>query len=55
MLRAWIAKHCIRTLNVAGNRASQAPGIAVFVTKALERALGMERKGVSSESCLKTG
>ena len=54
-LRVWLNEHRIRTLNVAGNRASQAPGIAVFVTKVLERALGMERKGFSSESCLKTG
>ena len=39
-LRAWIAEHDVRTLNVAGNRASQAPGIAAFVTAVLERALG---------------
>jgi hypothetical protein len=39
-LRAWLAEHRIRTLNVAGNRASQAPGIAAFVTAVLERALG---------------
>ena len=39
MLRVWIAEHGIRTLNVAGNRASQAPGIEAFVTAVLERAL----------------
>jgi Circularly permutated YpsA SLOG family len=39
-LRAWIAEHDVRTLNVAGNRASQAPGIAAFVTAVLEQALG---------------
>jgi Circularly permutated YpsA SLOG family len=39
LLRAWIAEHGIRTLNVAGNPASQAPGIAAFVTAVLERAL----------------
>lgn len=33
---AWIAEHCVNTLNVAGNRASQAPGIAEFVTMVLE-------------------
>ena len=38
-LRAWIAEHSVRTLNVAGNRASQAPGIAAFVTAVLERVL----------------
>ena len=38
-LCAWIVKHCIKTLNVGGNRASQAPGIVAFVTTILERAL----------------
>jgi Circularly permutated YpsA SLOG family len=39
-LRIWLAEHRIRTLNVAGNRASQAPGITAFVTAVLERVLG---------------
>jgi hypothetical protein len=42
-LRAWITEYRVRTLNVAGNRASQAPGIAAFVTSVLERALGTKR------------
>ena len=40
VLRAWIAEHGVRTLNVAGNRASQAPGISALVTAVLERVLG---------------
>ena len=36
-LGLWLTEHHIRTLNVAGNRASQAPGIAAFVTAVLER------------------
>ena len=40
MLLGWIAEHDVRTLNVAGNRASQAPSIAAFVTAVLEQALG---------------
>jgi hypothetical protein len=39
-LRSWLAEHRIRTLNIAGNRASQSPGIAPFVTAVLELALG---------------
>ena len=39
-LRTWITEHDVRTLNVAGNRASQAPGIAAFVATVLEWALG---------------
>ena len=39
-LRAWLNEHWIRTLNVAGNRASQAPGISALVTAVLERVLG---------------
>jgi hypothetical protein len=35
---------------VAGNRTSLASGIAVFVTTALERALGTERDAFSSEA-----
>ena len=38
-LHAWISKHRLKTLNVAGNRASQAPGIVAFVTTVLERVL----------------
>jgi hypothetical protein len=44
-LRAWIAEHRVKTLNVAGNRAGQAPGIVAFVTTVLEQALGTERAG----------
>ena len=49
-LRAWIAGHRVKTLNVAGNRASQAPDIVAFVTTLLERALGTGRVAFSSEA-----
>ena len=39
-LGAWLDEHRIATLNVAGNRASQTPGISAFVAAVLERALG---------------
>jgi hypothetical protein len=39
-LLSWLAQHRIRTLNVAGNRASQALGIEKFVTAVLDGALG---------------
>lgn len=42
-LRAWIAEHCVRTLNVAGNRASEAPGIDLFATRVLAPLFGTER------------
>ena len=38
-LRAWLDEHRIATLNVAGNRASQAPEIAHLVRAVLELAL----------------
>ena len=38
-LRAWLDEHRIATLNVAGNRASQAPEIAQLVRAVLELAL----------------
>jgi hypothetical protein len=38
-LRSWLTEHDIKVLNVAGNRASQAPGIAAFVAAVLERTL----------------
>jgi hypothetical protein len=38
-LQAFIRTHQIRTLNVAGSRASEEPGIAVFVKQILELAL----------------
>ena len=38
-LRAWLAEQGVRTLNVAGSRASQAPSIVAFVTTVLERVL----------------
>jgi hypothetical protein len=39
-LQGRLSEHQIRTLNIAGNCASQAPGIAAFVMAVLERALG---------------
>ena len=36
---AWLGKHRIATLNVAGNRASQAPEIVQLVGAVLELAL----------------
>lgn len=39
-LRDFIRDHGIRTLNVAGPRASEEPGIEAFVTSTLDRALG---------------
>ena len=39
-LCVWLNELRIRTLNVAGNRAGQAPGIAALATAVLERALG---------------
>ena len=38
-LQAWLEEHRIATLNVAGNRASQAPEIAQLVNAVLELAL----------------
>ena len=38
-LRAWLDKHRIARLKVAGNRASQAPEIAQLVRAVLEMAL----------------
>ncbi len=38
-LAAWLAGHSIETLNVAGNRESQAPGIGRFVIDVLTLAL----------------
>ena len=38
-LRAWLNEHRIATLNLAGNRASQAPEIAQLVRPVLELAL----------------
>jgi hypothetical protein len=39
-LRAFIAAHKVRVLNVAGPRASQAPGVAAFVRETLEAGFG---------------
>jgi hypothetical protein len=39
-IREFLAQNQVRTLNVAGPRASQAPEIAAFVTAVLERAFG---------------
>jgi hypothetical protein len=41
-LRAWLDANGIRTLNVAGNRASQAPGIGSHVEAVLGLALGAD-------------
>ncbi len=38
-LRAFIRRHRVRRLNVAGPRASETPGLEVFVRAVLERAL----------------
>ena len=38
-LQAWLEEHRIATLNVAGNRASQAPRVAMLVDAVLELAL----------------
>jgi hypothetical protein len=40
--REWLAKNEIRTLNVAGNRESQNPGLQEFVRKFLIEALGVD-------------
>ena len=39
-LRAWLAKHRIRRLNVAGPRESKRPGIASVTRELLDRAIG---------------
>lgn len=41
-LRDWVRSHGIATLNVAGSRASEAPGIGERVRAVVERALGGE-------------
>ena len=38
-LRAWLVEHVIGTLNVAGSRESQAPGIGCYVAEVLWRSL----------------
>ncbi len=40
LLREFVRQHGITTLNVAGPRASQAPGVAQFVNKTLAKAFG---------------
>ena len=45
-LRAWLVANRIQTLNVAGNRASQAPGIAAEVEAVLEAVLSDCRDGI---------
>lgn len=39
-LKAFTEEHCLKTLNVAGPRASKEPGVGEFVVRALEQALG---------------
>ena len=41
-LRAWLAEHAVRTLNVAGPRASEAPALGPGAQAFLERALRPE-------------
>jgi hypothetical protein len=38
-LRRWLEANAIRTLNVAGARESEAPGVGVFVAAVIEEAL----------------
>jgi hypothetical protein len=38
-LRAWLVEHAIGTLNVAGSRESQAPGIGSYMATVLELVL----------------
>jgi len=40
--RSWLKDHEIRTLNVAGNRESQSPGIADFTREFLIQALAVQ-------------
>lgn len=42
-LRAFLARHAVRVLNVAGPRASKEPGVAGFVRSTLEAALAPAR------------
>ena len=42
-LRRWLASHGISTLNVAGNRASQASGIEAYVEAVLLAALARDK------------
>lgn len=44
-LASWIDEHCVRTLNVAGNRESVSPGITRSVRWILRAALAKERSG----------
>jgi hypothetical protein len=39
-LKAFTEEHCLKTLNVAGPRASNEPGVGEFVTRTLEEAFG---------------
>ncbi|MGD0349782.1 MAG: putative molybdenum carrier protein [Verrucomicrobiota bacterium] len=39
VLSQFLRQHCVRTLNIAGPRESQAPGIGKFVMELLETAL----------------
>jgi hypothetical protein len=40
--REWLSENEVRTLNVAGNRESQNPGLQEFVRKFLIEALGVD-------------
>jgi hypothetical protein len=42
-LHAFIAEHQVRTLNVAGSRASEEPGVGRFVTETLDRFLELSK------------
>jgi hypothetical protein len=43
-LRAFVAEHGVKVLNVAGPRASKEPGVGEFVVRTLEEAFCCERK-----------
>ncbi len=42
LLRVWLAEHAPHTLNVAGSRESQCPGLAEFCQQVLVLALGAD-------------
>jgi hypothetical protein len=57
-LRAFVRRHRVRRLNVAGPRASEAPGLEIFVRAVLARAFppdppGLRRPGASSGKALR--
>lgn len=49
-LRSWLAQHAVATLNVAGSRESEAPGIQALVSKFLSAALGRREYEIVDEA-----